>query len=100
MKKLFYSFVIIALAFASCNPMDDIYKEIDAKETVIAGEAKVTLTDDDYDDLGLTFGNFSSVDDAKAKLPGFLTSKYPAWGKASLAEVTFKLYHKKNDEKV
>ena len=99
MKKLFYSFAIIALAFASCSPMDDIYKEIDAQESVISGEATITLTDADYDDLGLTFGNFSSLDDAKTKLPAFLSDKYPAWGASSLAEVTFKLYHKKNDEK-
>jgi hypothetical protein len=79
--------------------MDEIYEEIDAQKTVISGEAKITLTDSDYDDLGLTFGNFSSIDDAKTKLPSFLSSKYPAWGKESLAEVTFKLYHKKNDEK-
>jgi hypothetical protein len=99
MKKLLFSFAIIALAFISCNPMEDIYKEVDAQKTVISGEAKVTLSDADYDDLGLNFGNFSSLDDAKTMLPGFLNSKYPAWGKESLAEVTFKLYNKKNDEK-
>ena len=85
--------------FASCEPMEDIYKELDAKENVISGEVSITLTDADYDDLGLNFGNFSSIDDAKTMLPGFLSDKYPVWGKESLAEVTFKLYNKKNDEK-
>jgi hypothetical protein len=99
MKKIFYSFAILSLLFASCNPMEDIYNELDAKENVISGEAKFTLTDADYDALDQGFGNFSSSDDAKEKIPGFLSSKYPVWGKESLAEVTFKLYAPKRDEK-
>lgn len=99
MKKIFYYFTILSLVFTSCNPMEDIYEELDAKESVITGEAIITLTDEDYTTLGLTFGNFSSEDDAKEMLPGFLSTKYPVWGKESLADVTFKLYNKKNDEK-
>jgi hypothetical protein len=99
MKKIFYSFAILSLLFTSCNPMEDIYNELDAKETVISGEAKFTLTDADYDALDQGFGNFSSTDDAKEKIPGFLSDKYPVWGKESLAEVTFKLYAPKRDEK-
>ena len=105
MKKIFYSFAILSLLLTACNPMEDIYEEIDAVESVIAGEAKITLTETDYTDdvddggLGLNFPNFSNIDDAKSMLPAFLKGKYPAWGKESLAEVTFKLYNKKNDEK-
>ncbi|PWG06052.1 hypothetical protein DIS07_06365 [Polaribacter aquimarinus] len=79
--------------------MEDIYSELDAVETVISGEAEITLTDDDYDALDLGFGNFSSEDDAKQMLPSFLSKKYPTWGKESLASVTFKLYNPKRDEK-
>ena len=96
MKKIFYSFAILSLLFTSCNPMEDIYSEIDATETVISGEATFTLTDADYDALDLNYGNFSSLDDAKADLPDFLSGKYPAWGAESLAAVTFKLYNKVN----
>ena len=99
MKKIFYSFAILSLLFTSCNTMEDIYSEIDAVETVISGEATITLTDADYDDLGLNYGNFSSTDDAKADLPAFLTNKFPAWGAESLAAVTFKLYAPKSTEK-
>ena len=99
MKKIFYSFAILSLLFASCNPMEDIYNELDAQETVISGEAKFTLTDADYDALDQGNGNFSTTDDAKDKIPGFLSSKYPVWGKESLAEVTFKLYAPRRDEK-
>jgi hypothetical protein len=72
--------------------MEDIYTEIDATETVISGEAAFTLTDADYETLELGYGSFSSIDDAKAALPAFLTDKFPAWGAESLAAVTFNLY--------
>ena len=72
MKKIFYSFAILSLLFTSCNsPMEDIYEEIDAIETIISGEATITLTDADYDALDLGYGNFSSVNDAKSMLPVF-----------------------------
>jgi len=72
--------------------MEDIYNEIDATETVISGEAVFTLTDADYETLELDYGNFTSIDNAKADLPAFLTNKFPVWGAESLAEVTFNLY--------
>ncbi|WP_299054873.1 hypothetical protein [uncultured Polaribacter sp.] len=98
MKKIFYSFAILSLLFTSCNPMEDIYAELDAKESVISGEAVYTLTDEDYESLDLSYGNFSNLDDAKSMIPGFLSSKYQAWGLGSLATVTFKLYSPINFE--
>jgi hypothetical protein len=98
MKKIFYSFAILSLLFTACNPMEDIYTEIDSQESIISGEATITLSDADYDDLDLGFGNFSTLDDAKSMLPDFLAGKYPAWGKESLAAVTFKLYSPKSTE--
>jgi hypothetical protein len=105
MKKIFYSFAILSLLFTSCNPLEDIYNELDAKENVISGEVKITLADADYTNkiakggLGLSFPNFNSLDNAKEVLPTFLSSKYPVWGKESLAGVTFKLYAPRRDEK-
>jgi hypothetical protein len=98
MKNIFYSFAILSLLFTSCNPMEDIYDTLDAKESVISGEATITLTDADYEDLDLDSGNFSSVDAAKEMIPGFLSNKYPVWGKESLAAVSFKLDAPKYDE--
>ena len=93
MKKILYILSVSALIFATaCNPLQDIHDEIDAKANPIVGDAEYTLTDDDYSDLGLTFGNFSSVDDAKSMLPGFLAEKYPIWGKGSSVLVDYKLY--------
>ena len=99
MKKIFLLLTVFSMVFTSCNPLEDIYEELDANATVISGEAVFTLTDADYTDLGLSFGNFSSLDDAKTKLPSFLSKKFPVWGKESLAAVTFKLYNPKRTEK-
>lgn len=111
MKKIFYLFAITAFVFTSCNPLEDVNEQVDAltANDALVDDLIITLTDDDYDALGLSFGNFSSEEDAKAELPGFLSSKYPQLGvtylpngeisKASTALVTYKLYNKKNDEK-
>ena len=98
MKKVIYLiFMIVGAAFfSSCDPMEDIYADLDAQENVIVGETKLTLSDEDYDDLGLSFGNFNSVDDAKTMIPGLLEDKFPVWGNGSLAEVTFKWYNPKD----
>ncbi len=94
MKKVFYLLAFVAVFFTSCDPLDDVYDELDAQGpgNIIVGEAKFTLTDDDYDDLGLNFGNFGSTDQAKSLLPAFLADKFPVWGEGSLAEVTYELF--------
>ena len=104
MKKIFYSFAILSLLFTSCNPLEEIYEELDAKEALdgIVGDVSRTLSDDDYEELDLSFGNFSSVDDAKSMLPTFIADTYPALGvtykadgsinEASSAAITYKLY--------
>jgi hypothetical protein len=92
MKKLIYCLAILGAVFTSCNPNEDIYTSLDAVEKVISGDVIYTLTDEDYDDLLLNYGNFSSEDDAKADIPGLLSNLYPVWGNGSSALVTFKLY--------
>jgi len=101
MKKIIYLIAVVAVFFTSCDPMTDIYNDIDNSQEAIQGEVEYTLTDDDYADLDLSYGNFSSVDDAKTIIPGFLADKYPVWGAGSLANVTFNLYKSnsvKNEE--
>lgn len=99
MKKIFLLLTVFSMVFASCDPLEGIYEELDAKETVIVGEANITLTDADYTSLKLNFSNFGSTDEAKTMIPGLLNSKYPVWGKNSGVKATFKYYSKKNDEK-
>lgn len=87
------------LLFTACNPMDDINAEIDSQENIISGETTFAMSDDDYDVLELSYGNFSNVDDAKTMIPKLLSSKFPVWGAGSLATVTFDLYSPKRTEK-
>ena len=95
MKKVIYVLIVMVAAVltTSCNPMEDIYERLDAQDDAIVGETELELSDDDYDDLDLSYGNFNSVDDAKSMIPGLLSDKYPVWGDGSLATVTFKWYN-------
>ncbi len=92
MKKYIYLFAILGLTFVACNPLEDVYTELDAQKEVISGDAVFTLSDEDYAALGLDFGNFSSLDDAKTMLPDYIKEKYPVWGQGSSALVGFDLY--------
>lgn len=85
--------MVLGLVFTACDPMDDIYTDLDAQEDIIAGEATFALSDEDYDFLDLSYGNFNSIDDAKSMIPGLLKNNYPVWGEGSLATVTFKWYN-------
>jgi len=99
MKKFIYLLPVLALFFTACDPMEDINAVLDAQEQVISGEATLILSDDDYDALDLNYGNFSSIDDAKAMIPELLSDKFPVWGEGSLATVTFKWYNPRKTEK-
>ena len=94
MKKIIYLFVTLGLVLGTtaCDPLGDIYDEIDAQENAVVGDATYTLTDDDYDELELGYGSFNSEDDAKAALPAFLADLYPVWGKGSSVLVEYNLY--------
>lgn len=94
MKKLNYLFSALFAAglVASCDPVEDINDQLEANEPGISTVLDYTLTDDDYEALELSFGNFSSVDDAKALIPQVLNDNFPVLGEGSLANVTFKIY--------
>ena len=92
MKKILLLIAVFSMVFTSCEPLEDINTEIDADVSAITGDVIYTLTDEDYDALELSFGSFSSEDDAKTALPGFLSDKYPVWGKGSTALISYNLY--------
>ncbi len=96
MKRIIYLLVMVGTIFVGCSPMDDIYDDLDAKVDPIVGDAAFTLSDEDYDDLDLGFGNFNSVDDAKTMIPSLLSDKYPVWGEGSSATVSFNVYNRVN----
>jgi len=89
--------MVFTMVFTTaCDPMEDVYEELGNPESIITGEVAFELSDEDYDELDLSYGNFGSVDDAKSMIPNLLKDKYPVWGDGSLAAVTFKWYNKKN----
>lgn len=92
MKRIIYLLAIVGTIFVGCNPLDDIYNDIDAVENPIIGQDVYTLTSEDYDELELGFGSFNSIDDAKIMLPPFLAEKYPYWGNGSSVNVGYNLY--------
>ena len=100
-KSIYFLMMFVGLALTSCEPMEEIHEEVDAdlEAQSIEGVVDYTLTDEDYETLELDYGNFSNVDDAKEMIPGLLSDLYPVWGKGSLANVTFKLYAPKQDER-
>ena len=75
MKKIIYLLTIVGLLFTGCDPIEDINNEIDGRDNPVVGSADYTLTDEDYEELELGFGSFSSIDDAKTMLPPFLADK-------------------------
>ncbi|RLD29864.1 MAG: hypothetical protein DRI75_01780 [Bacteroidetes bacterium] len=92
MKKIIFLLVVIGIVFMGCNPVEDIFNDIDEIDSPIVGTDAITLTSDDYDELDLSFGNFSSEDDAKAMLPAFLADRYPNWGLGSSVLVGYDLF--------
>lgn len=95
MKRIFYLLaILLGTIVVGCNPLEDINEELSTIEIPVVGDVVLTLSDEDYEDLDLSFGNFSSTDDAKDDLPAFLIDKYPALGEGSSALVTFKWYNR------
>ena len=95
-KILTLNIFLLALLFTACEPMEDIYKEIDdnAKDYVVAN-VEYTLSDADYATMGgdvAKYGNFSESVPAADYVPAFLASKYKALGLASRATVTYNFY--------
>ena len=115
--KFKYNFLAISLLGAmavGCQPMEDIYDEIDAEENVITkSEDEYVLTKADYEEIGKQAGKAATNEDEKnlassvAKkqalnefasaekyVPALLNDMYPTWGKGSTVGVTYDFYQK------
>ncbi|MDR5591498.1 hypothetical protein [Christiangramia sp. SM2212] len=96
MKKSFnYLLVLLGLVVVSCNPLDDIHDEIDNEldSQLAVAQTDYVLTEDDYEDLGQSFPNFGSVEDARTLIPSLLSDLYPTYGDGSIINVGFDLYN-------
>jgi len=92
MKKIAFLLTAIGLILVGCNPLEDIYEDIDSQANPIIGNAEYTLTDDDYADLDLGFGSFNSEQQAKDSVPQLLSEMYPLWGEGSAVLVNYNLF--------
>ncbi len=94
-----YAAALLALVMVSCDPLEDVFTELDeAASDKIVADLNITLTDDDYevaDDACscARFGNFSSLDDVKAGVPAVLNNNYPHLGDGSSAIVNYEFYN-------
>lgn len=85
------SFILAVIILQSCNHLEDEINALEISETVVA-DLEITLTDDDYDIVDQSFGNFGSEDDAKELIPEILTENYPQLGEGSSALVYYDLF--------
>lgn len=118
--KLKYNLIALSLAgglFAACDPMEDIYNEIDAQGTVITkSEVEYVLSKADYETISklaqknATNKNDSNLakrvasdmalnDFAKGEtyIPEVLAGIYPSWGKGSTVGVTYNFKEDKSE---
>ncbi len=113
MKKLIYLIVTVSLVFSSCNelnPLEDIYAELDAAEGSEEEEGEIiedliTLSEEDYETLGLEDAFFTDNESAIAQIPAFLSSVYnaedfPLLGAGSIVNVVYELEKGTNLESV
>lgn len=100
MKKIIYLYtLIIAVTLVGCNPLEDIYDDIDARETAgvdfIQAEEVYTFTAEDYELYETELNEeefFESQDQADLLIPDFLADKFPVWGEGSLVTVSYNLF--------
>ncbi|WP_179004270.1 choice-of-anchor J domain-containing protein [Winogradskyella forsetii] len=92
MKRIIYCLAILGITFVGCDPMEDIYDDLDTSADPIVGSDTYTLTSDDYDALDLGFGSFNSEQQAKDSIPQLLETMYPFWGEGSQVLVGYDLY--------
>ncbi|MCW3787583.1 hypothetical protein [Plebeiibacterium sediminum] len=93
MKKILNIYILIAIIFASCDPMEDIYDKVEDEQPLTnVQQLEYTLTDDDYEAMGSSYGNFSNSMPAAENLPAFLAEKYATLDESSSINITYNFY--------
>lgn len=106
MKKYIYLIAsFAALTFTACDPMEDVYEELDAiNPDVYAPELAIELSTKDYELLKKTDGvpayvtkdyYFASEEEAAVYIPQILNSKYPQFDNGTSVTASYnKLVYK------
>ncbi|MCX2739652.1 hypothetical protein [Pontibacter anaerobius] len=88
MKKFLYLICSLALTVTACDPMEDVYDELDAVNTESDLKMALTLTPAHYKVVtNKTY--FLSEEDAAAKIPAILDNKFPHLDNGTLATITY-----------
>ncbi len=88
MKNILYAFSILTVLFSSCQPLEEVYDELDATASPYKRNIEITLASADYTGTNKFFG---SDEQANTSVAAILKKKYPQLGKGSAALVTFKI---------
>ncbi|MDI3521276.1 MAG: hypothetical protein PWR04_1264 [Anaerophaga sp.] len=104
MKKLLYILTSVLLLMWGCEPMEDVYEDLDKEQGDFSKEIEIALEDADYSslsDIAAKLGNSDAADfidenlafseeyPAADFIPAFLADEYIALKKDSRAKVTF-----------
>ncbi len=112
MKKILSIFIFLGLIiFNACDPMEDIYEEIDAKEDYVTAEVEFTFATEDYEiasEYALKYADsetyienaemieemeaFNMYFTAEEYIPFVLAENYNVLNKNSVAVVTYNYY--------
>jgi len=96
MKRIISYILGAGLLVAACNPMEEIYDELDQKTTPFVKQIELTLTDADYElfeDTDVADNYYFSDDDpAAVYIPRLLDALYPALDEGSSVKVTYNFY--------
>lgn len=99
MKNVIYYLLILGTVLTGCNPMEDIYSDIDSQEVegkdYIKGTLEYTFTEDDYAIYDVELDSeeyFASQEVADEIIPSFLADKYSILGEGSLINVSYNLF--------
>ncbi len=113
MKKIFIPILtILLIGLMGCNPMADIYKQLEANKKPFAKTIEYTLTDADYTTIASvslvaaenaqdsaackaigTYKSFAETRPAAKFIPPFLAYKFPALDSGSIAKLTYNYDH-------
>ncbi|MEA1885828.1 MAG: hypothetical protein U9N72_01280 [Bacteroidota bacterium] len=103
-KKAIYYLMVISLIMASCEPMAEIYDELEAMDTGYAAEFTYILESDDYAAIADLTSNgdaadfiedneaFSDEYPASVYLPAYLEDLYPALGESSVGKIGYNFF--------
>ncbi len=101
MKNLFnITFIASLLMMVACEPLGDVYDDMDSQDAGLVKDFDYTLTSSDYnsfakaknaDSLVAENDMFADFDQAKRLVPEILANKFPQFGSGSTAKVTFEV---------